>query len=203
MLPQPSPIMVVCPVCFNQHPLPVGPGFSSAMCPRKKRLFTLLVAKTRAKNSHAGPRKSGVTVYQIRVVLPNHSEQLIVFRSTVGHFELRSGDSVVIGYYKNRAKVVLNPVIHQYMRTSDKDGCFIATTVYGSYEAPEVLTLRVFRDEILLPSLFGRIFVACYYQASPPLANLLDHFPTLRAPVKAALDRLVCYIRQKEGRSGR
>lgn len=54
---------------------------------------------------------------------------------------------------------------------SAKGGCYIATAVYGSYEAPEVLTLRRFRDEQLSATRVGRSFIRTYYRISPALAK--------------------------------
>ena len=55
--------------------------------------------------------------------------------------------------------------------TSNGEGCYIATCVYGSYDAPEVLTLRRFRDEILKKHMLGRAFIRCYYAISPHLVK--------------------------------
>ncbi len=46
--------------------------------------------------------------------------------------------------------------------------CFIATATYGSAFAPQVIALRRFRDEVLLPSDIGSLFVTAYYFVSPP-----------------------------------
>src|SRR5262245_5304232 len=61
-----------------------------------------------------------------------------------------------------------------------KDGCFIATAVYGSPSAPEVFTFRRFRDRVLLPSKSGRAFVRIYYIVSPSLAALIAERQFLR-----------------------
>ncbi len=42
---------------------------------------------------------------------------------------------------------------------SKKDGCYIATAVYGSYDCPEVWTLRRFHDYGPKRTALGRAFV--------------------------------------------
>ena len=56
-------------------------------------------------------------------------------------------------------------------RNDDGEGCYIATCVYGSYDCPEVWTLRRFRDEGLRKSRCGRAFVKLYYRISPALVR--------------------------------
>jgi len=51
-------------------------------------------------------------------------------------------------------------------------GCYIATAVYGSYNCPQVWTLRRYRDFILAKNIFGRIFIHVYYKVSPLLIKL-------------------------------
>jgi len=53
------------------------------------------------------------------------------------------------------------------------EGCFIATAVYGNYDAPEVLELRDFRDSLLKKFLVGRALIKMYYQVSPSLAEII------------------------------
>ena len=42
---------------------------------------------------------------------------------------------------------------------SSSGGCYIATCAYGSYDCPEVWTLRRFRDNTLAKNIFGRAFI--------------------------------------------
>lgn len=59
------------------------------------------------------------------------------------------------------------------MRASEsKKGCYIATAVYGSYNCPEVWTLRRFRDNRLQKSSYGRLFIRCYYFVSPIIIRI-------------------------------
>lgn len=46
-------------------------------------------------------------------------------------------------------------------------GCYIATAVYGSYDCPEVWTLRRYRDNVLSKTCLGRCFIKAYYSISP------------------------------------
>jgi hypothetical protein len=76
-----------------------------------------------------------------------------------------------------------------------KEGCYIATAVYGSYDAPEVMTLRKFRDNVLKKSVFGRMFIRFYYRLSPPLAEKLKYAKRVNRCVKRILD---CWVRRLE-----
>lgn len=57
--------------------------------------------------------------------------------------------------------------------SGSKGGCYVATAVYGSYDCPEVWTLRRFRDTILDATWYGRLFIRIYYAVSP---WLVKHF---------------------------
>lgn len=54
-----------------------------------------------------------------------------------------------------------------------KKGCFIATACYGDYDSPEVIVLRNYRDNILLQSNGGKLFVNAYYKTSPFIAKII------------------------------
>ena len=61
----------------------------------------------------------------------------------------------------------------QKSTASGKSGCYIATACYGNEFAPEVLHLKVFRDNILAKNYFGRLFIKSYYFLSPTIAEKL------------------------------
>ena len=79
---------------------------------------------------------------------------------------------------------------------SSSDGCYIATAVYGSYDCPEVWTLRRFRDEVLRASVLGRLFIRGYYAVSPELVRHLGSKPLFQKPVKMALDSFVSHLKK-------
>ena len=70
-------------------------------------------------------------------------------------------------------------------------GCYIATAVYGSYDCPEVWTLRRFRDYVLAPTWYGRLFVKFYYAVSPTVVKWFGKEKWFRNLWKPKLDRLV------------
>jgi hypothetical protein len=67
-----------------------------------------------------------------------------------------------------------------FKRKMQEFGCFIATACYGNYDAPEVLVLRQYRDDKLLKTFFGKVFVKFYYSVSPFFATLISKSDTLK-----------------------
>ena len=76
-------------------------------------------------------------------------------------------------------------------------GCYIATMAYGSYDAPEVLVLRRFRDEILKKTFLGRVFIANYYAFSPWLVKFVKKTGIAEMFIRRRLDRLVHRLKLK------
>ena len=77
-------------------------------------------------------------------------------------------------------------------------GCYIATAVYGSYNAAEVMTLRRFRDEVLMNHWWGRVFVKIYYTLSPPVADKLKNAERINSLVRSQLNLFVKYLRKEQ-----
>ena len=77
-----------------------------------------------------------------------------------------------------------------------KSGCYIATAVYGSYDCPEVWTLRRFRDNTLDRTWYGRAFIRAYYAVSPTLVRWFGKDSWFQALFRPMLDRLVDRLRQ-------
>ena len=72
-----------------------------------------------------------------------------------------------------------------------KSGCYIATCVYGSYDCPEVWTLRRFRDYKLNKTWYGRLFIKTYYAISPKLVKLFGKTKWFKKLWKKKLDKMV------------
>ena len=70
-------------------------------------------------------------------------------------------------------------------------GCYVATCIYGSYNAKEVWVLRRFRDEYLKKSLLGRAFIKTYYFISPKIIKLFGENKLFRKINNKLLDSFV------------
>ena len=70
-------------------------------------------------------------------------------------------------------------------------GCYVATAVYGSYDCPEVWTLRRFRDQVLAKIWYGRLFIRLYYAVSPTAVRLFGESAWFQDFWRGNLDRMV------------
>lgn len=75
-----------------------------------------------------------------------------------------------------------------------KSGCYVATAVYGSYDCPQVWTLRRFRDYTLAETWYGRAFIRTYYTISPTLVRWFGHTEWFKKMWKGKLDRMVANL---------
>ena len=79
---------------------------------------------------------------------------------------------------------------------SNSQGCYIATSVYGSYDTPEVWTLRRFRDDVLGQTWYGRLFIKAYYATSPTLVRWFGDAEWFRNFWRDRLDSLVSDLQE-------
>jgi hypothetical protein len=82
--------------------------------------------------------------------------------------------------------------------TTSSGGCYIATAVYGSYNCPQVWTLRRYRDNTLFKTWYGRSFIRIYYAISPTLVLWFGETKWFQRLWKNRLDNFVRHL-QKNG----
>lgn len=76
-------------------------------------------------------------------------------------------------------------------RSKTTGGCYVATAIYGSYDCPQVWTLRRYRDYVLAETWYGRVFVHVYYCVSPFLVKWFGKTAWFKIVLKQELDRKV------------
>lgn len=76
-------------------------------------------------------------------------------------------------------------------------GCYVATCVYGSYDCPQVWTLRRFRDNTLASTWYGRAFIRTYYTISPKLVKWFGNTTWFKHMWRGKLDKLVNTLQKK------
>lgn len=82
-------------------------------------------------------------------------------------------------------------VVPEKVEAPKKSGCYVATAVYGSYDCPQVWTLRRFRDYMLAKTWYGRTFIHIYYAVSPQFVKWFGQSIWFRNLWKPTLDKLV------------
>lgn len=93
------------------------------------------------------------------------------------------------------------PDFRKNPNVSSNSGCYIATCVYGSYDCPQVWTLRRFRDDTLDATWYGRLFIRCYYAISPALVKWFGNTTWFKKIWRGPLDSLVTKLNH-DGVSG-
>lgn len=74
---------------------------------------------------------------------------------------------------------------------ANSGGCYIATAVYGSYDCPQVWTLRRYRDYTLAETWYGRAFVRTYYAISPTVVKWFGNTTWFKRMWRGKLDNMV------------
>lgn len=86
---------------------------------------------------------------------------------------------------------------HTEQTSTSKNGCYVATCVYGSYDCSEVWMLRRYRDNYLDNHYFGKIFIKIYYAISPTLVKWFGNDSWFRNCSKKILDKKIKKLKNK------
>lgn len=81
--------------------------------------------------------------------------------------------------------------------TINTGGCYIATAVYGSYDCPQVWTLRRYRDDTLAETWYGRAFIYTYYTISPIVVKCFGQTNWFKNMWRNKLDHMVKNLQDK------
>ncbi|MBO5783465.1 MAG: hypothetical protein J6R33_00690, partial [Clostridia bacterium] len=80
------------------------------------------------------------------------------------------------------------------LEKGQSSGCYVATAVYGSYDCPQVWTLRRYRDYTLAETWHGRAFIKTYYAISPTLVKWFGDTEWFKKMWQGKLNRMVAKL---------
>lgn len=108
-----------------------------------------------------------------------------------GVFKDKQQNAAVINSYNEKIKQYDSSYQAPQTNMKQDSGCYVATAVYGSYDCPQVWTLRRYRDYTLAETWYGRTFIRIYYTISPTLVKWFGHTDWFKHMWKRTLDRMV------------
>lgn len=106
------------------------------------------------------------------------------------HFAKKEENKNIIMNYVEKIKKY-DPYFETPEISTKSGGCYVATAVYGSYDCPQVWTLRRYRDNTLAKTWYGRAFIRTYYAVSPTLVKWFGNTGWFKKLWKGRLDRMV------------
>lgn len=118
-------------------------------------------------------------------------------REYIKYLQDREGNKNIIMEYIGKIKKINPEFQTREVDTSSAGPCYVATAVYGSYDCPEVWTLRRFRDYTLAETWYGRAFIHCYYAISPTLVKWFGKTQWFKTLWQAPLDKFVAHLQDK------
>lgn len=124
-----------------------------------------------------------------------HGDYIVVDWSSVKNEEQLNDIMKVLRSFTTSSNQFSNTV--QNTSTSGSQGCYVATAVYGSYDCPQVWTLRRFRDSILSRYWYGRMFIRVYYAISPSLVRWFGNKKWFTMLWKGTLDKMVSKLNKQ------
>lgn len=125
-------------------------------------------------------------------------QDLIIKMASTIWRQSKETEKVVIEYLTNMLpENRRNEVVRVEPQKSSSGGCYVATCVYGSYDCPEVWTLRRFRDYTLDATWYGRLFIKCYYAVSPTIVKWFGDTKWFKSFWRARLDKMVSNLNSK------
>ena len=135
-------------------------------------------------------------VYAKNVAVPAWITGVTLHNGLMVHYVLKeSNKNTIMGYVEKIQSY--DPSYHTPVINMSSGACYIATAVYGSYDCPEVWTLRRYRDDTLAVTWYGRAFVRAYYAISPTLVKWFGETKWFRNFWQSKLNKMVNKLNKK------
>lgn len=107
-------------------------------------------------------------------------------------------DNIILKYKESNVNYDYLTSIKEKYSEKPKGGCYVATCVYGSYDCPQVWTLRRYRDNQLSQSWYGKAFIKTYYSISPTIVKWFGETLWFNKICRRKLDKMIEKL-QSEG----
>lgn len=130
------------------------------------------------------------------IAVPCWKTGITLHNRVMSYFAQKEANKTAIMGYADKIKKYDSSYEAPSVNTSSS-GCYVATAVYGSYDCPEVWTLRRYRDYDLAETWYGRAFIHTYYAISPTLVKWFGHTAWFKKMWKGKLDRMVKTLQDK------
>lgn len=135
--------------------------------------------------------------YGKKIAVPCWKVGIEQHKKLMFHFAKKEENkNIIMGYVEKIKKY--DPNFETPEIAIKSGGCYVATAVYGSYDCPQVWTLRRYRDNTLAKTWYGRAFIRTYYAVSPTLVKWFGKTNWFKKLWKGKLDRMVRNL-QAEG----
>ena len=134
------------------------------------------------------------------VELPKATKEAVEVMNVVGSLAM---DAKTKNYYTENNSILNsmnNSLNKDKAGTKGNGGCYIATMAYGSYEHPQVMVLRNFRDYYLAKREWGRDFIKFYYKHSPGWVEKLKDYKLINKLIRHCLDIFVMFLGRYKNR---
>jgi hypothetical protein len=158
-----------------------------------KQAFGLLSSVTKLVADEmvsVNTQKMNGSKYKLLFMDKNEVERSIIFYSSD---EFMHESSLFLNSY-------FKPVLSsEALDTSERtnSNCFIATACYKDIYCEEVIFFRWYRDNVLLKSVLGRMFIKAYYFISPYFFKAIYNSDKYSKVVKMMLDKLFILLKSK------
>ena len=166
--------------------------YAKELCSKVERLYCLLLIKT-AEIRIPEMKQTKLEAYQIAIESNNDVKaRPQKFPDLFSDEEIQS--------FISEAKAIdpnFTPPAASHSNTSGGGGCYVATAVYGSYDCPQVWTLRRYRDYTLAETWYGRAFIKTYYAVSPSFVRWFGETEWFKNMWKPKLDKMVKDLNEK------